>query len=199
MPASVAIFDFDDTLVEKDSFWLYLFLVAGRFASYLILGEALLRYILKKAVGRPSNTDFRTFIKAHLLHRLLVGKKEERLRTTARLMAGKQKRIHATLQALKEHKEKGAVIVIASGGLDLYLPSLLRDIPYDALICTEIGVENGVITGEMVKGNCVRARKAERVAAWLAAHGPFEESFGYGNYPDDLPMLALVRHRILVS
>ncbi|MDD3371960.1 MAG: haloacid dehalogenase-like hydrolase, partial [Alphaproteobacteria bacterium] len=69
----------------------------------------------------------------------------------------------------------------------------------DALICTDIGVENGVITGDMIHGNCVRLKKAERVEAWLAEHGPFDESFGYGNYPHDVPMLNLVKHRIIVS
>jgi phosphoserine phosphatase len=103
------------------------------------------------------------------------------------------------MAALREHNAAGDVIVIASGGLNLYLPELLIDVPHAALICTDIGMQNNVATGEMINGNCVRLRKAERVSEWLAANGPFGESFGYGNYPHDVPMMNLVKHRIIVS
>jgi phosphoserine phosphatase len=103
------------------------------------------------------------------------------------------------MRALRDHHAQGDKIVIASGGLDLYLPELLQNIPYDALICTQIGTSDDIVTGEMINGNCVRLRKAELVGAWLAANGPFEQSFGYGNYPHDVPMLGLLKHRIIVS
>ncbi|NTU76734.1 MAG: haloacid dehalogenase-like hydrolase, partial [Alphaproteobacteria bacterium] len=81
---------------------------------------------------------------------------------------------------------------------DVYLSALLEKVPYDALICTRLQAKDDVLTGLMESGNCVRQRKAELVAAYLAAHGPFAESWGYGNLPHDLPMLALVQHKIIV-
>jgi phosphoserine phosphatase len=50
----------------------------------------------------------------------------------------------------------------------------------------------------MTKGNCVRLRKAERVAEWLQDNGPFDDTYGYGNAPHDLPMLELLNHKIIV-
>lgn len=88
-------------------------------------------------------------------------------------------------------------MVIASGGLDLYLPTVLKAVPYDELICTRAEV-TGALTGAMVGGNCVRARKAAMVQDWLDRHGRFEDSWGYGNAPHDLPMMALMKNRVVI-
>jgi HAD superfamily phosphoserine phosphatase-like hydrolase len=144
-------------------------------------------------------TAMRDFVKAALIRRLLTGKRLGQLQNAAVKVRLWQKMNPPVLQALREHSSHGDRIVIASGGLSLYLPEMLRDIPYDALICTDIGVENNLVTGKMINGNCVRQGKAERVAAWLAQNGPFDESWAYGNYPHDVPMMNLVKHRIIVS
>jgi HAD superfamily hydrolase (TIGR01490 family) len=191
---TVAVFDFDNTLITGDSFMPFLCHAAGTIPTYAALFSAIAIFSLRK----PTD-NLRTAIKAFLLDRLLKGKKIADLSNAAAQIRRWQKINDPIMQNLREHHAKGDTIVIASGGLDLYLPELLRDIPHDALICTDIGVENGIVTGQMINGNCVRQCKAERVAAWLAANGPFDETFGYGNYPHDVPMLNLVHHRIIVS
>jgi HAD superfamily hydrolase (TIGR01490 family) len=194
----VAVFDFDHTLIAGDSFWPYLIAVAGLLATTRALIEALALFAARHLRSTQPN-ELRTFVKAHLLRRLLAGRRRDQLDDAASHTRRWQKENPLVMQALREHHASGDVIVIASGGLDLYLPELLRGVPHDALICTDIGVENGIVTGEMIHGNCVRQRKAERVGTWLAANGPFGESWGYGNYPHDLPMMNLVKHRIIVS
>jgi HAD superfamily hydrolase (TIGR01490 family) len=194
----VAVFDFDNTLITGDSLWPYLTYAVGKLPTTAALAEALAVFYLRRIKGQKTE-GLRTFIKGHLLHRLLADKKRESLNDAAIKTRQWQTINLPVMRALREHRDNGDVIVIASGSLDLYMPELLRDIPHDALICTDIGVENGLVTGDMINGNCVRRRKAERVAAWLAANGPFDESFGYGNYPHDVPMLNLVKHRIIVS
>ncbi len=194
----VAIFDCDDTLIHGDSLMPFLVYAAGRARAYAALAIALAGYPLHGLRNRPQET-LRTYLKSRLLHRLLKGKRRADLAAATAQIMSWRKINPPMIKALQEHKEKGDVIVIASGSLDLYLPELLYDMPYDALICTTIGIEDGVITGCMTQGNCVRQRKAERIREWLDANGPFEESFGYGNYPHDVPMLNLVKHRIIVS
>jgi phosphatidylglycerophosphatase C len=194
----VAVFDFDHTLILGDSFFPYMIYVAGRVQTYMALLEGMFLLAIGFLKGNPS-IGWRTFLKAHLLRRLLAGRRRDTLDQASSKVREWQKQKQPVMEALFEHSRKGDMIVIASGGLDLYLPELLRDIPHNALICTDIGVQNGIVTGEMINGNCVRLRKAERVAQWLAANGPFEESWGYGNYPHDLPMLELLEHRIVVS
>ncbi|MDP9195917.1 MAG: haloacid dehalogenase-like hydrolase, partial [Pseudomonadota bacterium] len=63
---------------------------------------------------------------------------------------------------------------------------------------TDLEVVDGILTGRMDGGNCVRQEKARRVRAFLEQHGPFDETWGYGNRPHDIPMLDLLDHRIIV-
>ena len=198
MTKRVAVFDFDHTLVLGDSFWPYLFHAVGKRRTAAALAEGVALLGMRRARGKVAGGGS-TFIKSHLLRRLLTGKNRDYLREAAVKTRAWQKENLPVIRALHEHHARGDKIVIASGGLDLYLPELLRDVPHDALICTDIGVENGVVTGAMINGNCVRLCKAERVGKWLAENGAFEESWGYGNYPDDVPMMNLVKHRIIVS
>ncbi len=62
------------------------------------------------------------------------------------------------------------------------------------MICTTVDIA----TGAMTSGNCVRRHKAEMVAEYMASHGPFGNSWGYGNLPHDLPMLELMKNRIVI-
>jgi HAD superfamily hydrolase (TIGR01490 family) len=194
----VAIFDFDNTLIEGDSFLPFLTYAAGIAPCYAALVEAGAAFVLLRARGKKTGS-LRTFGKGFLLNRLLKGKRREDLAAAVSKTRAWQKINEPVMRTLREHREKGDMIVIASGSLDLYLPELVRDIPHDALICTDVGIENGIVTGEMIHGNCVRLKKAERIKAWLEANGPFEESFGYGNYPHDVPMLEVVKYRVIVS
>ena len=195
---NVAIFDFDHTLIMGDSLWPFLMNVAGGISCYAALAEAVAILALQHARGQTDGDD-RTVVKAQMLRRLLKDRKRERLVDAAVRTRAWQKENAPLMRRLREHREQGDTIVIASGGLDLYLPELLRDVPHDALICTQIGVADGIVTGEMINGNCVRMRKAELVGEWLAVNGPFGESFAYGNYPHDVPMMELTKHRIIVS
>ena len=198
---ALAVFDFDDTLVEGDSLWPFLVHVAGlpRAASALL--EALLCFVFRRARDKndPALADFRTFVKARLLKRLLAGRRTDSLGPAIERLRRWRRWNEPVRRALLERAQEGCAIVIASGGLDLYLPALLADLPPHALICTKMEVENGLITGAMASGNCVRAEKAKCLKAWIAAHGPFSASWGYGNFPHDLPMLELVERRVIVS
>jgi len=198
--STIVVFDFDHTLIEGDSFWNFLSLIAGW--PHTIL--ALIGGVGQLALGRlkskhdPQFADHRTFLKAHLLERLVTGRKLADLPRAVETLRQRLRWKESVRTSLQEHHAAGHHVVIASGGLDLYLVELLQDVPHHGVICTQIGVADGTITGAMVNGNCVRLRKAELVAEYLQQHGPFAESWGYGNLPHDLPMLELVKHRIVI-
>jgi HAD superfamily phosphoserine phosphatase-like hydrolase len=193
---TIAIFDFDHTLIEGESFWAFLSFVVGWPRTIMAAVEGLALFAVQRITGK--NVELRTFLKAHLLGRLIAGRRTDDFKPAIEKLRGWivwKKPIHA---ALLDHHAKGHRIVIASGGLDIYLPELLKDLPHHAIICTTIGIQNGIVTGEMTFGNCVRDRKAELVTAYLAEHGGFTESWGYGNLPHDLPMLGVLKHRVVV-
>jgi HAD superfamily hydrolase (TIGR01490 family) len=192
---SIALFDYDNTLVKGDSLWPFLVAVAGKGRACFTLLTALAGWPLVWL----KRGDTRTHVKAVLLKKILGGKHVSDLAAAVGKMRSWPREKEPAASAIKDHHAKGHHIVIASGGLDLYLPHLLEHTPHDALICTMMEVVDGVVTGKMTHGNCVRALKADLIQAYLDANGPFDDSWGYGNAPHDLPMLVLVKHRIVVK
>jgi HAD superfamily phosphoserine phosphatase-like hydrolase len=188
----VAVFDFDNTLVKGDSLWPFLVAVAGWPRALVALAVARSRCLVRRPADAP------TSIKGQMLWMVLTGQREAGLGRAVAKLRRWPRWIDANLAILKEHYAAGHHVVIASGGLDLYLPVLLEKIPHHALVCTRMESVGGVLTGRMESGNCVRARKAELVAAYLGTLGPSGESWAYGNYPHDLPMMQLAQYRVIV-
>ncbi len=193
----LAVFDFDDTLIEGDSLWSFFFLTSGYVRTCAALAEAL-AVLAWRTACRTGDGDRRTLLKSVLLRRLLKGRHKAELCPAIEALRRGLRWKTETRRKLMDHYAAGDHVVIATGSLNLYMPELLEELPHHALICTNVAVENGVITGAMPDGNCVRQRKAELVQAYMASRGPFGESWGYGNLPHDLPMLNLVKHRIVV-
>jgi HAD superfamily phosphoserine phosphatase-like hydrolase len=190
---TIAVFDFDGTLITGDSLWAFFAFIAGWPRVISVLAKATLLFPF-----RPRRDSFRTFLKEQLLQRLVAGKRVKELAPVIEKLRHWMTWNEAIRRKLLEHRAQGHRIVIATGALDLYMPALLADVPHDALLSTKAEVKDGVVTGAMPEGNCVRLRKAALVAAYLKANGPFGNSFGYGNAPPDLQMLALLKHRVVV-
>jgi HAD superfamily hydrolase (TIGR01490 family) len=198
---SLSVFDFDDTLIHGDSMWAFLPFVAGWPRVGIALAEAAVAYAKRRYLNPndPALADRGTFFKDKILKRLIAGRTPESLADAVARLRPWLRWKESVCATLREHYDNGHHVVIASGSLDLYLPELIKELPHHALLCTNIEVRDGVVTGAMSLGNCVRQGKAERVAAYIATHGPFGESWAYGNFPDDVPMMNLLKHRIIVS
>lgn len=192
MTRRIAIFDFDGTLVGGDSLLPFLERVAGRARARLIFARAL-RVGLMRARANPDD-DLRTRIKAGMLSRALAGVPLARAQAAAEDLRHWPRWFEPTLSALRRHADAGDRVVVATGGLSLYIPTLLEGLPVHHILATDMEVAGDMLTGQMQGGNCVRAEKARRVSALLMEYGPFEESHGYGNRPSDLPFLALMSH-----
>ena len=188
----IAIFDFDNTLIKGDSLWPFLVAVAGWPRCVMILMQAMILLLLRR-----NNFDKRTFIKEYILLHLLGGRRLSDLSVAIEKIKTWKKELK-TADELRKHHAAGHHIVIATGSLNLYMPAMLEGIPYDVLICTDMEISDNIVTGKMTSGNCVRMRKAEFIKKYLNEHGPFDESWGYGNTPHDVPMLNLVKHRVIV-
>ncbi len=194
----IAFFDFDGTLVHGDSLLPFLSLIVGKRRARLSLMRAVHAAIQLHARRRQLGDDIRTSVKAILLRMTLTDVPVTEAAAAAEKLAGWVRWNGMILDALKTHQDAGRQVVVATGALDLYMPVLLREIGIDALLATRLESVNGVLTGHMEGGNCVRALKARRVAAYLDQFGPFAETWGYGNRPSDIPMLELLQNRIIV-
>ncbi len=194
----LAVFDWDGTLAEGDCLFPFLVAVAGPAACALTWGAALGEGVA--GPGDATGKDLRTRVKEAWVRRLLQGRPLAEVREVARTRLRPQRRwrtfMHATLE---RHHAAGHDVLIASGALDVCMDALLDDVPHTDRLCTSLETRDGILTGSFTaEGNCVRNRKAERVAAWIADHGPYATTWGYGNLPHDLPMLNLLDNRVVV-
>ena len=192
----IAIFDFDDTLIEGDSLPRFLDAVAGVIRTRTAMAGAVAGALAAHGLGRPPGADFPGSVKALLLRKTLKDILVAAAHEAARRLKARLRWRMPQLEALHRHAAAGHRVVVASGALDVYLPILLEGLPVGDILATDMEVRDGRLTGRLASGNCVRALKAERVRALLAASG--SPSWGYGNRPSDLPMLALVDHPTLV-
>lgn len=183
-PRLAAFFDYDATLAKRDSLPLFL----GRAIGW---PRTLCTFV--QALFSPDRTqpDLKGAIKARWLLLALRGVPRAHTAAAARNLRPVWKQ--DIRERLLDLHQQGAVIVVATGALDLYIHDLVRDLPVDVVLATQMETTpDGMLTGRMQGGNCVRQEKARRVADWLRTNGPFTRTYGFGNAPSDLPMLALL-------
>ncbi len=196
---AVAFFDFDGTLIHGDSLPMFVGEVIGRRHAALALADAIRSGLHRHLRGRGPGVDLHGSIKAIFLKRTLSGLPVADALTAAERLVHRIRWHEPLLDILRTHRRNGHRVVIATGALDLYMPALLRGLEVDDLLATGMEVADGRLTGRLSTGNCVRCDKAERVRAWIDQHAPAGATWGYGNRPSDLPMLALMQRGQVVK
>ncbi len=187
-------FDFDDTLTHGDTLPLWLAELRGwpwTAAAYAV-AASLGAFIPARGVS-----DRRGRIKSLLLKLTVRGIAADRAAQAGTALRNKVRWRSETVDALRRHHGEGARIVVVTGAATVYLPALLAGLPVDEVLGTELEVVGNRLTGRIAGVNCVRAAKAARVGEWLDAHRP-SETWGYGNAPHDLPMLALLDYATVI-
>lgn len=192
-PSGVAFFDFDGTLIHGDSLPMFVGEVIGRRRAALALADAIRSGLHRHVRGRGPGCDFPGSVKAIFLKRTLRGLPVAEAMAAAERMVPRIRWHQPMLEVLKDHCRQGRRVVVATGALDLYMPALLHGLGVADLLATGMEVVDGTLTGRLSTANCVRRDKAERVTAWIAGNGPVAATWGYGNHPSDLPMLALMQ------
>jgi phosphatidylglycerophosphatase C len=190
MSRAIALFDFDATLVKGDSLPTFVACCVGWPRTILTA--------LFAALVTVCAADRRTAFKALWLRLSLRDFPLDKMPDVLARLEAKLRWIASTKARLDWHKERGDIIVIASGGLDLYLSYIMRSTAPDYFLCTTMAVMDGKLTGIMQGGNCVRQEKARRAKELLTTLSPQGEIWAYGNLPHDLPMMELATHRVVV-
>jgi phosphatidylglycerophosphatase C len=192
----VAAFDFDGTLTRRDT--LIPFLARG-------LGWPRLLMACFKCVpwlvGYAMRLVPNDVAKARLLRATLTGRRAPELEgwTTQWLTKDFPGQMQDwTMARLAWHKAAGHSCVIVSASLDVYLEPVAAQLGFDGLICTELQVVNGTVTGEMQTPNCYGEQKVLRLKSWLAGRFGADrdgvELYAYGDTNGDLPLLRMAQH-----
>lgn len=183
---NLALFDFDGTLTDSDSFAPFLRFSASRrrsLAGTALLGPVILGYRLG-LVPAPA-------LRAAGVLACFYGRSEAEVRAQGRRYAETlSARVHQRgWQRLRFHRENGDRIVVVSASLDVYLRPWCEAQGFD-LVCAELESRGGVLTGRYEQGDCTGRAKAERVRkSYDLARFPL--IYAYGDSAEDRALLDL--------
>jgi phosphatidylglycerophosphatase C len=162
---------------------------------------ALLRALTVTASGDLPRSNRRSAVKASVLQQVLGGLPVDEVDRVARDYATRvvATRLRADSQACWSwHHRQGHRLVIASASPGLYVRHIGRQLDADEVICSEMAIVNGHLTGAMRGGDCRGAEKARRVVAYLVEQ-PSSRVWAYANGETDQPLLSIADVAVRVT
>ncbi len=190
-PSVGAFFDLDQTLFAGFSATAF---TRDQFSSGRIsprdLGDSL-RATLSFAFGR---TGFSTFVTAtSAVYRGMTESvlEEAGQRTFEKHLATQ---IYPESRALVEaHQAMGHTVAIITSATRYQAAPVARELGIDHLLYTQLGVEGGVLTGEVVRPTCYGEGKAAAARSLESTYNlDLEESYFYSDSHEDLPLFEIV-------
>ncbi len=195
MPTSkVALFDFDDTILPKDSmarliiyciqlhpFSLrYIFKIIGY--SFLYICRICDFIKLKEAILFPldilSNQEISTFYKQCLIPNYYVN----------------------VIDEIKQKKKENYILFLVSASPEAYLK--YTDLPFDYIIGTKTKELGNHSSSTIIGMNCKSEEKVRRINSILKKNNieiDYENSYAYSDSNSDYPMMKLVKNRVRIS
>lgn len=199
-PVTVAAFDFDGTLTDRDTVVPFLRRVAGgggAFAAALaIRGHRLAGPVLRRDRDR---------IRAIATAAVFAGRRVAEIEEMATVYAAdvSDRRLRpGTVARLRWHREAGHRVVIVSASYEVYLTRATAALGVDAVLATRLVVNGDVYTGELDGPNCRGPEKVRRLDAWLAARSLDRDGialYAYGDSAGDRELLAAADHPCRVA
>ena len=95
------------------------------------------------------------------------------------------------------HQQRGDHVVLVSASVDLYLTFICDFLQID-LICTQVEINNGVLTGLYRSKDCSSEQKKIRILQKYNLDN-YQHIYAYGNSEEDLDMLALADYAFMVG
>jgi len=193
-PVSLALFDFDGTLIAGDSIGAYTLFAWKRGAMtgrelLRAMGGALL-YGLKKLGPAESKN------RALAFRSRLTPPQREALDRAFAEEALLPRVYPAGRECLQAHRQAGRMLLLVTASTENYMRFVADGLGFDGLLAT------GLDENSRVTVNCKGEEKARRVREWLKERGleaDFAASFAYGDSKSDLPLLRLCGHPVLVN
>ena len=187
---ALALFDFDGTISNKDSFVEFMKFTHGKPVFMFRMAMGFLTFAGWKLGLVKSH-----YTKVKALRSFYRGWTEERMADARRRFT---KDIIPTILFPKAiakinwHREQGHRIIVVTASCDAWLGDWAADMGLE-ILCTEMELKNGVYTGELSKPNCRGKEKVNRVKQHLNLED-HSEIYAYGNDHGDNQMLAIATH-----
>lgn len=188
---NLALFDFDGTITTREMF-----------ADFIRFAASPTRRALGTVVLAPLVAGYRLgIVPANTLRAAVVRFALSGVSTADAHRAGK--RFSDTvlsavirpnaLERIQWHQSQGDTVVVVSGALDIYL-RYWCDQHGIGLICSELEIADGALTGRYQGQQCVRAEKARRVREQFNL-GQFPIVYAYGDTREDLDLLSVANKK----
>lgn len=191
----LAIFDFDDTLFNGQSHSFFL--------SYLESKLPVHRRILLKIRKRMMWSKLNDREQKEFILSAFGGISAEQVESYAQdfFATVVLNRLNERVcSVLKEHREKGHTIVIASGGFEPYLKFIKTYFKVDHLICTRLMFNNGLFKGAIDGQECLGPHKAFMLkTAFNDVDVDWENSYVYSDHQSDIPLFALAGNKVVID
>lgn len=156
----VAVFDFDGTLRNGESGidFIYYSLGFWRFGLFVINNFfRICAYLMKINDEKHLIT---------MTHRLFKNKSVVRLQSLAEKFSSTvlSKKLNQTvLQRLYWHQQQNHYCVLLSRSFSLYLQPWAKRMKFDCVIATELEIDNGLFSGNLIDGSCNGEEKKRRL------------------------------------
>jgi putative phosphoserine phosphatase/1-acylglycerol-3-phosphate O-acyltransferase len=197
-PDIAAFFDFDGTLIDGYSAGA---LYSHRLANGEIGVTELIRTIRAFAGETLSESEFEDLLEVGLAG--WAGRTEEDIaelgeRLFAQSIAGAL--FHDMWSLVKVHQNLGHRVVIATSATRMQVAPIARELGIDDVLCTELEVENGLMTGRVAGRTLWGPGKAAGVLAFAEREGlTLSDCYAYANGDEDIPFLTEVGHPCVVN
>ncbi|MDV6315332.1 HAD-IB family hydrolase [Idiomarina sp. HP20-50] len=190
---NLALFDFDGTITEQDTYTKFLFYVTPKrrmMITLLVASPFIALYklgLLKPSKTRPvlSRIVFWNRSAADI-RRLARSFSEQYLPGIIRAEA---------LSKIEWHKSQGDEVYVVSASLDPYLSCWCRSLDIK-WVCSELEIKNSKLTGRYVSGDCSLENKVSAIKRKVDL-SDFKTIYAYGDTVEDMPMLALAHEKYL--
>lgn len=197
-PRIAAFFDVDCTLLEVNSGKVWL---ARQWKDGEIGPLDAARFVMWLVLYRFGVLDFEKVAQLSLAR--YVGEREEKVQaqltqwSNAELVPWICKEAKT---AILEHRAKGHVIVLLTSGTSFAVKALAEVLDIEHLLCTEVRVQDGILTDELEKPVCYGPGKVTKAEIFALQQGvDLERSYFYSDSSSDCPMLERVGHPVVVN
>jgi putative phosphoserine phosphatase / 1-acylglycerol-3-phosphate O-acyltransferase len=93
------------------------------------------------------------------------------------------------------HRAKGHTIVVVSSATQYQVQHVAAELGIDHVLCTELEVDDGMLTGEIIPPVCYGEGKLEAARRFADEHGiSLDRSFFYTDGGEDIPLLEAVKY-----
>ena len=194
---TLALFDLDGTLTERDTLLPYLAGFLRQHPRRLPRLAQVLPALASFTLGRSD----RGTLKSSAIRAAMAGYTRVEIEPWTREFVTKLlgRGMHAdALAAVAAHRRAGDLLVLLSASPDLYVPAIGRELGFAQTLCTGIRWDGDRLDGHLTTPNRRDIEKVHCVAQLRREH-PGRRLVAYGNAATDLDHLALADHAMLVN